>query len=447
MLDTTSRSNIDEANITPAKGETMHMSQVFVLNQHKEQQTPVHPAQARQLLSNQQAVVWRRFPFTIILKAEVATPELRPLRLKLDPGSKTTGIALVDDEQGRVVWAAELTHRGQQIRDVLLKRRAVRRSRRQRKTRYRKPRFLNRTRPAGWLAPSLESRVRNIETWVVRLRQLAPIGTISLELVRFDTQLMQNAEISGVEYQQGELMGYEVRQYLLEKWGRKCAYCGMTDTPLQVEHINPRARGGSDRVSNLTLACEACNQRKGTQTAAEFGFTDIQAKAKAPLKDAAAVNTTRWAIYERLKATGLAVEVGTGGRTKFNRLRLNLPKMHWLDATCVGASTPNTVSTRGVRPLLIRAMGHGSRQMCGTNASGFPIRHRSRIKRHYGFQTGDIVRAVVPTGKFTGVHVGRITVRNRPSFVLNGKDVHQKYLTTVHQADGYTYALVTSLTP
>jgi 5-methylcytosine-specific restriction endonuclease McrA len=84
-----------------------------------------------------------------------------------------------------------------------------------------------------------------------------------MELVKFDTQLMENPDISGIEYQQGELAGYEVREYLLEKWGRKCAYCSETDLPLQIEHIIPRSRGGSDRVSNLTLACEGCNRLKG----------------------------------------------------------------------------------------------------------------------------------------------------------------------------------------
>ena len=160
---------------------------------------------------------------------------------------------------------------GQAIRDALLIRKASRRSRRQRKTRYRQPRFLNRRRPDDWLAPSLAHRVETTLTWVNRLRRFCPITAISMELVRFDTQLMQDAEVGGVAYQQGTLSGYEVRQYLLEKWGRRCAYCGAKDTPLQVEHIVPKARGGSDRVSNLALACEPCNIRKGTQTAEEFG--------------------------------------------------------------------------------------------------------------------------------------------------------------------------------
>jgi hypothetical protein len=133
-----------------------------------------------------------------------------------------------------------------------------------------------------------------------------------MELVRFDMQLLENAEISGIEYQQGTLFGYEVREYLLEKWGRKCAYCGKTGVPLEIEHIVPRARGGSQRVSNLTLACEPCNTKKGTQTAGEFGHPAVQAQAKRPRHDAAAVNATRWALSRRLKATGLPVETGTG---------------------------------------------------------------------------------------------------------------------------------------
>lgn len=416
------------------------MSYVFVLSSDGQPLDPCHPARARQLLTSGRAAVFRRYPFTIILHDRTAAESVtHPHLLKLDPGSKTTGIAVVAEENRRVVWAGELTHRGQQIRDRLLTRRAIRRSRRQRKTRYRQPRFLNRRRYEGWLAPSLAHRVETTLTWVNRLRRFVPITAISTELVRFDTQLLENAEMSGVEYQQGTLAGYEVRQYLLEKWGRRCAYCGATGVGLQIEHIVPRARGGSDRVSNLTLACQGCNQKKGTQTAEEFGHPDIQAQARRPLKDAAAVNTTRWALYRRLLATDLPVEVGTGGRTKFNRTRLNLPKAHWRDAACVGASTPDVLDVRGVQPLLITATGHGNRQMAGLNKYGFPIRHRQRRKRHFGFQTGDMVKAVVTKGKYAGVHVGRVAVRAKPFFKLNRIDVPATSCTILHRADGYRY--------
>jgi 5-methylcytosine-specific restriction endonuclease McrA len=325
------------------------MSQVFVLDSEKRPLAPIHPGYARWLLTNGKAAVFKRYPFTLILKPQEDAPENPPaaLRLKLDPGSKTTGMAVVNDQSGEVVWAAELAHRGQAIKQRLDERRAVRRNRRQRKTRYRAPRFANRRRTAGWLPPSLESRVANSLTWVARLRRLCPIASLSLELVRFDTQLMQNAKIQGVEYQQGTLAGYELREYLLEKWERMCAYCGKTGVPFQIEHLTPRESGGSNRISNLTLACEPCNTRTGTQTAAEFGFPHLQALAKQPLKDVAAVNTTRWALYERLKALGLPVEVGTGGRTKWNRTKRGLPKTHWVDAACVGASTPEVLHITG----------------------------------------------------------------------------------------------------
>jgi 5-methylcytosine-specific restriction endonuclease McrA len=338
------------------------------------------------------------------------------------------------------VWAGELTHRGQGMRDALLARKATRRSRRARHTRYRKARFLNRRRPAGWLAPSLQHRVLTTLTWAKRLARLVPLSAISMELVRFDTQLMQDAEVSGVAYQQGELQGYEVREYLLDKWGRRCAYCHAKGVPLQVEHLVPRARAGSDRVSNLTLACESCNQKKGSRTAAEFGYPQLMAQAKAPLKDAAAVNAPRWALWRALEATGLPVEVGTGGRTKWNRMRLGLAKSHWADAACVGKSTLDELDARLSSVLLIACKGHGSRQMCRTDKYGFPSRHVPRQKRWFGFRTGDLVKAILPGGKYAGTHIGRVTIRSRPSFRLNGIDMHPKYLRLIQHADGYAYA-------
>ena len=243
------------------------MSKVFVLDTQTRPLNPVHPGRARLLLTQGRAAVFRYYPFTIIMREEVHDAPSEPLRLKIDPGSQTTGLAVVNDATGEVVWAAELTHRGTTIKARLAQRRALRRSRRHRKTRHRAPRFLNHRRAAGWLPPSLESRVANVTTWVARVRHLCPIAALSMELVRFDTQLMQNPEIASVEYQQGELAGYEVREYLLQKWERKCAYCGTTDLPLQAEHIVPRSRGGSNRVGNLCLACAPCNQRKGNRTA------------------------------------------------------------------------------------------------------------------------------------------------------------------------------------
>lgn len=198
---------------------------VFVLDRNRKPLDLCHPARARQLLRAGRATIFRREPFTIILRdrlAEDSTVHLH--RVKIDPGSKMTGLALLQEETARVVWAAELQHRGEEIKQGLLERSALRRARRSRKTRYRKPRFLNRRRAEGWLPPSLQSRVEHILTWTGRLRHSAPVSAVSVELARFDTQELQHPEISGVEYQHGELFGYEVWEYLLEKWGRRCAY-------------------------------------------------------------------------------------------------------------------------------------------------------------------------------------------------------------------------------
>jgi len=173
------------------------MQRVLVLDKNKKPLMPCHPARARQLLTRGKAAVFREYPFTIILK-ERDGGDVQPVTVKVDPGSKTTGIALVADFKRSkcVIWAGELTYRGQQIRDKLLSRRQLRRGRCSRKTRYRPARFLNRRRAEGWLAPSLQSRVENTSTWVGRLRRWSPVRSLSMELVRFDTQLMTNAEIS-----------------------------------------------------------------------------------------------------------------------------------------------------------------------------------------------------------------------------------------------------------
>ncbi|NEP80518.1 MAG: hypothetical protein F6K39_21510 [Okeania sp. SIO3B3] len=141
----------------------MNKNSVFVLDTNRKLSNPVHPARARKLLKQGKAAVFRRYPFTIILKEESAN-EVKELRLKLDPGSRFTGLALLSDTN--IVWCAQLEHRGFQISEALTKRRTLRSSRRNRKTRYRQPRFLNRKHPKGWLPPSLMSRVFNIESWV-----------------------------------------------------------------------------------------------------------------------------------------------------------------------------------------------------------------------------------------------------------------------------------------
>ncbi len=438
-------------------------SHVFVLDRHGKPLMPCSPARARQFLNKDRAKVHRFVPFTIrLVDRTVADSTLQPVALKLDPGSKTTGFALTrvepESKTEHVLHLMELSHRGAAIKKAMTQRSGYRRRRRTVNLRYRPARFDNRTKPEGWLAPSLRHRVETVESWTRRYSRLAPLTDIHIESVKFDTHLLSNPEVSGIGYQQGELQGYEVREYLLERDGRTCVYCGIEHTPLQVEHVRPKASGGSNRVSNLVMACGPCNTRKGTRPVEEFlkGRPEVLARVlrqlKTPLRDAAAVNATRHAIRDRLKALGLPVSGWSGGRTKFNRSCLGVPKTHCLDAACVG-ELEHLAGWSDRSVLLVKATGRGDYQRTRVDASGFPRGYLLRRKDVNGFRTGDLVKAVVPSGKKRGTHVGRVAVRatgsfnvQKPSGTIQG--VSCRHCVMLQRADGYGYSngCVSSLT-
>jgi 5-methylcytosine-specific restriction endonuclease McrA len=412
------------------------------------------------MLERGRARVHRVFPFTIRL-VDRRDGERQNVAFKVDPGSKTTGVALVRQtkETAHVLSLIELEHRGARISENLHARSALRRRRRGANLRYRAPRFNNRSRKKGRLPPSLQHRVDGIRSWFTRLRKLAPVAEVVQELVRFDTQLMENPDVSGVEYQRGTLAGYEVREYVFEKLGRKCVYCDAKNVVLNLDHIQSKACGGSNRVSNLVPACIPCNERKSSQSLGEFLANDkpraerIMKQAKAPLKDVAAVNTTRWALFHALSGTGIPLSVGTGGRTKYNRSRYGILKTHAFDAVCVGPmDTIQSVSGTEKPMLGITCMGRGAYQRTRLNVFGFPRGYLIREKRVKGFATGDMVRADVPTGKHRGVHVGRVAVRKsewfniqKPAGTVQG--ISWQHCRVTQRNDGYRYAIQPRLLP
>ena len=400
------------------------MNRAFVLNNDRKPLMPCTTQRAYQLINGKKAAIFRHVPFTIILKKTIKKPQFQPVSLKLDPGSKTTGIVVAANE--KVLFAMNLEHRGQQIKNDLENRRNLRRGRRSRNLRYREARFSNRTRKEGWLPPSLQSRVDNVHSWTNKFFTYAKVTTIACETVRFDMQKMQNPEISGVEYQQGELQGYEVREYILEKFNRVCIYCDKKNVPLEIEHLTPKSRGGSNRISNLGLACHECNQAKNSMTVQEFVKDGIRKdkilrQAKSPLKDAAAVNATRNAIKKMLKKFDVETTFWTGARTKMNRIKQNYPKDHWIDAACVGESGAK-ISLQKVVPLKIKTMGRGTRQVVKNNAFGFPAGTAKTAKQRDGFQTGDLVRAIIRKGKSPGIHIGRISSTGKSRFDITTKN-------------------------
>ncbi len=431
---------------------------VFVLDKKKTPLMPTSEKRARLLLERGRAVIIKMVPFTIRLKDRV-NGDVQSVRLKLDPGSRQTGMALVRESkiintltneiipQLNVLNLFQITHRGLAISENLTSRRGLRRRRRS-NLRYRAARFDNRVKQKGWLAPSLAHRIDTVTSLINKLRHLVPMSAISMELVRFDMQKIESPEITGIEYQQGELQGYEVREYLLEKWNRECAYCNINQVPLEIEHIVPKSKGGSNRVSNLTLACNSCNQKKGNHPIEVFLgkkpelLQKITSKAKKPLKDAASVNATRWELANRLKKTTLPVELASGGKTKWNRTRLCIPKTHALDAVCVGDI--DLVANWNIPTLEIKCTGRGSYKRTLLCKYGFPRANLMRQKAAQGFQTGDLVKAVVTKGKKIGTYLGRVAVRASGNFNITTKEgtiqgINHRYCELISRNDGYGY--------
>ncbi|WP_244190705.1 RNA-guided endonuclease IscB [Streptomyces caeruleatus] len=439
---------------------------VLVLDRKGRPLMPCHPARARELFRKGRAVVARHTPFTIRIKDRVLEDsEVGGVAVRIDPGSKVTGIAVTDDiartsANGeaavlrRGLYAVELVHRGAAIKAGMEQRASHRRRRRVANTRYRAPRFDNRRRRRGWLPPSLQHRVDTTWAQVERLSRLAPLTTVHIERVAFDTHVMSaGRELTGVEYQQGALATYELRNYLLEKWGRRCAYCGKSGVPLQVEHIQPKSSGGTSRISNLTLSCAPCNQAKASRPVEDFlkGRPQLVAQlkklAQAPLRDAAVMNATRWQLAERLEDLGHPVSCWSGGRTKYNRALFGLVKSHTLDALAVGEIGPGCRIVRYPSHVLVAAAtGRGGYARTRTDRYGFPRLALPRTKNHHGFQTGDLVRAVVPNGKKTGVHQGRVAVRASGRFNIRTRrglvqGIGHQRVRLLQRADGYGYSV------
>ena len=452
---------------------------VFVLDRRHRPLMPCTGKRARLLLERKRAVIHKLHPFTIRLKDRLLEDsELQDLSIKLDPGSKTTGIAIVEEKEvvdpstgeSKIVTVGkmllELIHRGHQIKERMERRRTYRRSRRNRKTRYREPRFNNRTKPKGWLAPSLMHRVISTITQVTKLLRLLPITKIYQELVRFDMQQMNNPEISGIQYQQGTLAGYNVREYLLEKHNRQCVYCDAKDTILEIDHIHPRSKGGSNSVTNLTIACHQCNQLKGSKDIRDF-VTDrvrlarILSQCKRPLKDAAAVNATRWRLFNELQKLGLPVSVFSGALTKYNRSQFNIPKDHCLDALCVG--NIDSISNWNLPVISIGCIGRGSYKRTNLKPPKYikvkqlkrNIKKKvkkghlvkwTRQKMHFGFQSGDIAKAIVTKGKKIGIYIGNISVNAAGNFYINTgskslNGIPHRYFTLIQRGNGYSRSI------
>ena len=418
---------------------------VIVIDKRRQPCNTISAAYARILLFTKQAVIHKRFPFTIRLRNDNAVLKDKNYTVKLDPGSRTTGVAITDDKDS-VVMLAEIEHRGHVIKRNLDKRRVIRRSRRNRKTRYREARFLNRTRPEGWLAPSVKSRADNVINFVKKYKKLLNINKVMIENVSFDVaQVSSDTKLWGNDYQQGNLYNKDLREFIFSKTKGRCSYCERKAE--EIDHIIPRAKGGSNSTFNLTPACRSCNEKKSNLSLKEFGtlmnkdFSKLEPK-KLP-KDAAIVQSARNYMVKEITKIIPNTTTYDAWLTKYNRDQLGLSKQHYYDALSVG-EIPTKFNFLTDKVLQISAKGRGSRQMCSMDKFGFPRTSAKASKSVKGFQTGDIVKAVVPTGSKAGEYLGKVAVRSSGSFDIQTKTqviqgIGYRYCHIIQRSDGYSY--------
>ena len=418
---------------------------VFVLNRSKKPLNMITNAEARILIKKKLAVIHKVYPFTIRLRDNSCIGNDRAYTVKLDPGSRHTGVAIVDDKD-QVVMLAEIEHRGHLIKRNMDSRRAVRRHRRNRNTRYRPARFLNRKIPKGWLAPSVKSRADNVINFIKKYKKLINIDRIMIEHVSFDTaQMSSNTKLYGVKYQQGPLYQQKLRSFIFSRSNGKCVYCGAQAE--EIDHVIPRAKGGTNSVYNLVASCRACNQMKSNLSLKEFGkkinknFSKLEPK-KLP-KDAAIVQAARNYMVKEVTKLVFNTTLHDAWMTKYNRDELGLPKEHYYDALSVG-EVPNKFDFLTDKVFQISAKGRGSRQMCLMNKYGFPRTKPKGSKLVEGFQTGDMVKVIVPSGLKQGEYLGRVVVRSSKCFDVKTKTktvqgIWHKYFHIVQRGDGYLY--------
>lgn len=416
---------------------------VLVISKQKKPLAPISNVGARRLLSAGRAVVHNYYPFVIRLKFDVKE-QTETFIIKIDPGSKETGIAIL--HENLAIFLAIIQHRGLEVKRSLKKRRAHRRSKRNRKTRYRKARFENRTRPKGWIPPSLKSRADNIINIVKKFQKWVPIKEIQIEEVSFNVSSMTaEVELNGVDYKKGPLFETTLRKAVFEKSDGKCVYCGENGT--EMEHLVPNSYGGTKSLQNLVCSCRPCNELKGKLSLKEFGkligkdLKHLEPK-KLPI-DAAIVQSMKTYTKSKLEKLG-ELKVFPAWMTKLNRIENGFSKQHFFDAVCVGENQEYFIERTLDKVLIIKAIGRGNRQMCLMDKYGFPRTSAKGAKRVLGFQSGDRVKAVVSKGKKTGTHIGKVAVRSTGNFNIGtGKELVQGIKASncklLQRTDGFDY--------
>lgn len=336
------------------------------------------------LLRHGKAHVVSRVPFVVQLDYD-STTYTQEVSLGIDAGSKHIGVSASSEK--KELFAAQVELRSDIVK-LLSTRRELRRTRRNRKTRYRKVRFDNRKKKDGWLAPSVEQKVGSHLKVIRLVHKLIPITKTTIEVAQFDIQKIKNPDINGDDYQQGEQMGFwNVREYVFARDGHKCVHCkGKSKDPiLNVHHLESRKTGGNS-PSNLVTLCETCHK------AYHRGEFDLKIKRGTILRDAAVMNIMRWAIYKRVNAEFRNVHLTYGYVTKHTRIDNGIIKTHAADAFCIAK---NVHAMRLSSFFMCRCVPRHTRALHVSNPKKGGIRRNTIASHKIGksnFQRFDMVR-------------------------------------------------------
>ena len=409
----------------------MDQNYIPVLTRNGRPLAPCHPNRARSLVKAGKARFQYRRGIRCIILNRTNIPKVKTsskVEIRIDPGSRTTGIAITKDNRDgsrNSLIGIEIHHQGKAITRRLTKRGQRRRNRRYRKNRFRKPRFNNRTKPDSWLPPSIRSRLQNTLTWVNRLSQLLPIQDVHIETTTFDPQLLRNPEIQGIQYQQGPLYQLNLRTAVLLRDNNRCAYCNRKGK-LELDHIIPKSQGGPDRYDNLLASCSTCNRKKSNQSLKSFlkrrlsKLQEVRAKLGQELADPTHMNIIIPELIRDLQAQGWKVHQHAAATTAAGRRMCGTIKSHHGDAAVTGC--PTKLNCIPDAPITIRAVGRGNRQRMVPDKYGTP---RGQGYRDYSQLPREIQRmTLTPSHKKRQKRIGNITTGDYVTFTHQGITVH-----------------------
>ena len=355
---------------------------VYVLNCHGQPLMPCQPRKARLLLKAGKAKVARMVPFTIQLLYG-SSGYTQEVSLGVDAGTQHIGASATTEKF--VLFEAEVKPRTD-IQELLAARKQFRSARRNRKTRYRQARFLNRKKPEGWLAPSVQHKVDAHLKAIRLVHKLLPISRTTIEVAQFDLQKIKHPDINGFEYQQGpQLVFWNVREYVLFRDNHTCQWCKgkSKDCVLNVHHIESRKTGG-DSPDNLITLCETCHDLIH-RTHQEH---TIKRKSKG-FRDASQMGIVRWRIYEQAKASFPDVHLTYGYITKHTRITNELGKSHLIDARCISGNP--LASSDGTWHLVMLVRRNNRQLHKATIRKGGKRQRNTAPKYVHGFRLFDCV--------------------------------------------------------